>query len=47
MTRTTRPSSRSAGRTIARLGLGGRSAEEILHYLNDGSLPAHTTEKSV
>ena len=37
---------RTPGRTVARLGLDGYSADEILHYLNDGSLPAHTTEES-
>ena len=37
---------RTPGRSVARLGLDGYSAGEILHYLTDGSLPAHTTEKS-
>ena len=37
---------RTPGRTVARLGLDGYSADEIVHYLNDGSLPAHTTEES-
>ena len=37
---------RTPGRTVARLGLAGHGADEILHYLNEGILPQQHAEES-